>query len=76
MCLVNLAKNSSKIFLGNCHQNNGLIKIAKQSATLPRPQHSMLGCLLFLTDSSNSSTTLHKEDGGGKAMYIFPLGRP
>ena len=34
----------------------------------PPPLHSKLGCLLFSTGSSNSGTTLHGGDGGGKAL--------
>ena len=35
------------------------------------PLHSKLGCLLFSTGSSNSRTTLHGGDGGGKALYTL-----
>ena len=73
MCLVNLGINSNKTLLRNCHQNNGLLRITKQSPQPPpaRPQHSKLGCFLFLTDSSSSSTTLHGADGGGNATFFL-----
>ena len=35
----------------------------------PPPLHSKLGCLLFSTGSSNSSTALHGEDGEGTALF-------
>ena len=40
------------------------------STTLnPSPAlHSKLGCFLFSTRSSNSGTTLHGGDGGGKVL--------
>ena len=34
----------------------------------PLPLHSKLGSLLFSIGSSNSGTTLHGGDGGGKAL--------
>ena len=43
----------------------------KRIHTPPPPLHSKLGCLLFSIGSSNSGTTLHGGDGGGKAL--FPL---
>ena len=42
----------------------------KQSTN--RSLHSKLGCLLFSTGSSNSSTTLDGGDGEGKALF-FPF---
>ena len=41
----------------------------KESAPLPCPLHSKLGCLLFSIGSSNISTTLHGGDGGVKAIF-------
>ena len=38
----------------------------------PPPLHSKLGCLMFSIRSSHSSTTLHWEDGVGKALF-FPF---
>ena len=43
----------------------------KRIHTHPCPLHSNLGCLLLSTGRSNSGTTLHGEDKGGKA--ILPL---
>ena len=43
----------------------------KRIHTHPRPLHSNLGCFLLSIVRSNSGTTLHGGDKGGKA--IFPL---
>ena len=45
----------------------------KESTPLPPPHCSKLGCLLFSISSSISGTTLHGEDGEGKAFIIFPF---
>ena len=42
----------------------------KRIHTPPPPLHSKLGCLLFSISSSNSGTTLHGGDRGGKALLI------
>ena len=41
----------------------------KESTPLPPPHCSKLGCLLFSLSSSISGTTLHGEDGEGKALF-------
>ena len=43
----------------------------KESIPLFPTLHSKLGCLLFSIGSSNSGTTLHGKDGGGKALHVF-----
>ena len=43
----------------------------KESIPLLPTLHSKLGCLLFSIGSSNSGTTLHGGDGGGKALHVF-----
>ena len=45
----------------------GVLRRAKQSAPLPFALHSNLGCLLFVTGSSYSGTTLLEADSFGKA---------
>ena len=60
-----LATVSNKIF-----EPLSLIEVlrrAKQSAPLPFALHSNLGCLLFVTGSSYSVTTLLGGDSVGKA---------
>ena len=44
-------------------------KKINKSTPLPTPLHSKVGCLLFSLGSSNSDTTLHRDDGGGKALF-------
>ena len=45
----------------------GVLRRAKQSAPLPFALHSNLGCLLFVTGSSYSGTTLLAGDSVGEA---------
>ena len=49
-------------------QDNPLWR-TKESAPLPCPLHSKLGCLLFSIGSLNIGTTLRGGDGGGKAIF-------
>ena len=44
----------------------------KRIHTPPLSLHSKIECLLFYIETSNSGTTLHGVDGGGKA-FIYPL---
>ena len=41
----------------------------KESTPLAPPLYSKLGCLLLSVGSSNSGTTLHGGDAGGKALF-------
>ena len=56
--------------LRHCTQT-GWLQGTKESIPLFPTLHSKLGCLLFSIGSSNSSTTLHGGDGGGKALHVF-----
>ena len=47
----------------------GKLQRTKESTPLPCPLHSKLGCLLFSKGSSNTGTTLHGGDGGGKVIF-------
>ena len=49
----------------------GWLQGTKESIPLLATLHSKLGCLLFSIGSSNSGTTLHGGDGGGKALHAF-----
>ena len=54
----------------------GVLRRAKQSAPLPFALHSNLGCLLFVTGSSYSGTTLLEVDSVGKAApFPFEVGK-
>ena len=52
----------------HCTQT-GYLQRTKESAPLPCPLHSKLGCLLSCIGSLNISTALHGGDGGGKAIF-------
>ena len=47
----------------------GYLQRTKESAPLPCPLHSKLGCLVSCIGSLNISTALHGRDGGGKAIF-------
>ena len=48
---------------------NGVTSENKTIHSPPPPLHSKLACLLFSSGSLGSSTTLHGDDGGGKALF-------
>ena len=52
----------------NCRDIVLKYRVTSIILTPPPHLHSKLGCLLFSTGSSNSGTTLHGGDGGGKAL--------
>ena len=54
----------------------GVLRRAKQSAPPPYTLHSNLGCLLFVTSSPYSGTTLLGADSVGKAApFPFEVGK-
>lgn len=54
----------------------GVFRRTKQSAPLPFALHSNFGCLLFVTGSSYSGTTLLEGDSVGKAAFVpFEVGK-
>ena len=61
---------SATKLLRHCTQI-GWLQGKKESISLLPTLHSKLGCLLFSIGSSNSGTTLHGGDGGGKALHVF-----
>ena len=61
---------SATKLLRHCTQI-GWLQGTKESIPLFPTLHSKLGCLLFPIGSSNSGTTLHGGDGGGKALHVF-----
>ena len=61
---------SATKLLRHCTQI-GWLQGTKDSIPLFPTLHSKLGCLLFSIGSSNSDTTLHGGDGGGKALHVF-----
>ena len=49
---------------------NGVhVTLENKKIPSPLPIHSKFGCLLLLSGSSTSSTTLHGRDGGGRALF-------
>ena len=74
MCLVNLAINSNRTLLRNCHQNNGLLRMTKQSPQPPPvPNIQIWGVFCFLLIAQAAAQLCMEQMGEGTLHFFFCL---
>ena len=71
MCLVNLGINSNKTLLRNCHQNNGLLRITKQSPQPPPSPTFKVGVFFCFLLIAQAAAQLCMEQMGEGTLHLF-----
>ena len=73
MCLVNLAIYSNKTLLRNCHQNNGLLRITKQSPQPPPSPTFKVGVFFVFLLIAQAAAQLCMEQMGEGTLHFYFL---